>query len=212
MLDEAALRLSVYYTLSIPLQWRIQGRLQSLPPPERSTAAIPKDVGGVPDPGVASSAVACWWVNQGSSFEQERRLGVLAAPMHGIDGRTLHPYEAMRELRAGDRVLHYVRKELLASSRVAAHTEIGVVRPDLHAGRHDRVYVGHVAYSPLGRAIHIDEIPVAWRIADGGPFDRNGNPKFGYLTQRDGRRSRPQDQTAQVRWLAASIPCSKPVA
>jgi hypothetical protein len=126
-------------------------------------------------------SVSFWWVNQGSSYDQERRQSILAAPMHGSDGRSLHHHDAMRKLRPGDRVMHYVRKELLAIGQVTAPTDIGLERPTLHAGERDRVYLGHVAYRPVSRAIHIDEIPASWRIAEGGPFDKNGNPKFEYL-------------------------------
>ena len=166
--------------LSIPIQWRIQERLQaqasSLVSSEARQQQAAVTVSSVPHP-----AVSFWWVNQGSSYYQECRQSILAAPIHGIDGRSLHHHEAMRHLHSGDQVLHYVRKELLAFSKVTARTDIGVERPDLHAGSHDRVYIGHVAYTPLGRAIHIDEIPAAWRMAEGGPFVKNGNPKFGYL-------------------------------
>ena len=167
-------------TLSVPIQERIQERLQAHESPVATTSTYQQDV-----PLTANShrllGGSLWWVNQGSSYDQERRQSILAAPVHGIDGRTIQHHETMRELLPGDRVLHYVRKELLAIGNVTAPTEVGVARPDLHAGRYDQVYIGHVAYTPIVRAIHINEIPAAWRIAEGGPFDKNGNPKFGYL-------------------------------
>jgi hypothetical protein len=50
-----------------------------------------------------------WWVNQGQSYEQERRGGYMWAPVES-HGRRLSHWESMTQVGVGDRVIHYATR------------------------------------------------------------------------------------------------------
>ena len=121
-----------------------------------------------------------WWVNQGQSYEPERRGGYLWAPV-ASHGRRLSHWDSMTEVSVGDRVIHYA-KGVRAISTVTA-SALDTLRPhDLpdawpSDGRLVRCAYGH-AQQPVG----LDEIPLDWRTAvSGGPFRSDGKVNQGYL-------------------------------
>ncbi|MBU9674402.1 HNH endonuclease [Planococcus sp. CP5-4] len=53
-------------------------------------------------------------VMQGETYREEKRLGILRAPMKDKSGATPHSWERVKSLQKGDRTFHYVKGELVA--------------------------------------------------------------------------------------------------
>lgn len=124
-----------------------------------------------------------WWVNQGKTWEQERRGGYIWAPTHAPNGQTKSFWNRVLDVRAGDRIVSYCRGSLVA---IATATSDGyrAQRPDelpvsLWATAGFRV---DVSYRDLHQPLHRDQIPEIWRDASKEePFRRDGFVKQGYL-------------------------------
>ena len=122
-----------------------------------------------------------WWVNQNQTFRQERKGGFLWAPKRNSAGRSQAHWDALTRARPGDVVLSYE----------AARSQLGaLLNAELWTRRR------RVSTSPRGRMkvdastsitrtwpslFSLSDIPSRWRIDEGGPFDRNGGVKQGYL-------------------------------
>ncbi|RAO23336.1 hypothetical protein MED15_01176 [Micromonospora noduli] len=124
-----------------------------------------------------------WWVNQGQTYPQERKAGILWAPKVQKNGvQPLH-WQSMLDVRAGDVILHYAKGvralSVVATAAVDAH------RPgDLPEDMWDRDgRVVRTTYSEAADAIALDELLLDERLREpqGGPFDRAGKVKQGYL-------------------------------
>ncbi|WP_055107082.1 McrB family protein [Paenibacillus ihumii] len=61
-----------------------------------------------------------WWVNQGSTLNQEFQEGILWAPLTGKGGRSQYHWDTMDEVRKGDIILHYANGALRYVSRAIA--------------------------------------------------------------------------------------------
>jgi hypothetical protein len=130
-----------------------------------------------------ASAPRFWWVNQGSSSEQEIGEGYLRAPQTNIAGNPVHFYTSVTHVRPGDVVLHYAQKALRAVGRVESRAQETTIpgaedRPDDTPG-----WLVHVGVTRLEQPILLEDIPVAWRTAamEGGPFNYQGGVNQGYL-------------------------------
>ncbi|WLS43264.1 HNH endonuclease signature motif containing protein [Micromonospora profundi] len=124
-----------------------------------------------------------WWVNQGQTYQQERKAGILWAPKVQKNGiQPLH-WQSMLEVRPGDVILHYA-KGVRALSVVAA-AAVDAHRPgDLPEDVWDRDgRMIRAAYGEAANAVTLDELPLDERLKEpqAGPFDRVGNVKQGYL-------------------------------
>jgi len=121
-----------------------------------------------------------WWVNQGSTFRQERAGGYVWAPKVTKRGTPVGHHTAVNELRTGDLILHYKDGHVRAIGRVRANPE-SMSRPgDLPDDAwEDDGYGCRVDYRDLTDPIALSELPN--RQATVGPFDVNGGAKQGYL-------------------------------
>ena len=131
--------------------------------------------GDLPEP-------ATWWVNQGTTFDQERAGGYVWAPQRGEGGRVFAHHAAVARLRAGDIVFHYAKGVVRAVGvvREAAREE---TRPsELPEDQWEADgYLARVEYHDAPTPIALEEIPAEWRNQDAGPFTRHGGVKQGYL-------------------------------
>jgi hypothetical protein len=122
-----------------------------------------------------------WWVNQGQSYQQERRGGYMWAPIESL-GRHLSHWDSMTQVHVGDRVIHYANTKVRAISAVTG-AALDTLRPQelpgtwANDGR--RVLC---AYQDAVQPVGLDEIPLGWRQAEiGGPFRRDAKVNQGYL-------------------------------
>lgn len=139
-------------------------------------------LGEIPEP----EATRYWWVNQGTSYRQERDGGYVWAPKTNKVGTPLAYHTNVARLRLGDVVLHYA-DGIRAVGRV---TESGTEaeRPnELPANRWESAgYLGRVTYRELQTRIPLNNIPHSWRAKEAsevsnGPFTRDASVKLGYL-------------------------------
>ncbi len=122
-----------------------------------------------------------WWVNQGQTYDLEMAGGYVWAPVRDQIGREQAHHRAVSELQVGDFVLHY-QGAIRAVGRVSESPELSP-RPDElpedtgeGEGRMCRV-----EYTTLDEAASLERIPLAWRIEEGGPFNRVGGVNQGYM-------------------------------
>jgi hypothetical protein len=120
-----------------------------------------------------------WWVNQGESYAEERDGGFIHAPMEGETGRSVAHWKNVSHVQPGDLILHHAAKALRAISQVEAAAEPNA-RPVGHPDRSDG-YLVLTRYSELPQSIPLGDLPLEWRTEEGGPFDKNGNVRQGYL-------------------------------
>jgi MoxR-like ATPase len=123
-----------------------------------------------------------WWVNQGASYTRAKEGGYIWAPLRDKAGRTQDHWETMRNLRVGDHVLNYANGEIRARSTVRQES-VPSPRPDPDA---DQAWGSdgmraELDYEALTDRVALAEIPVEWRRSEGGPFDKDGGVKQGYL-------------------------------
>lgn len=65
-----------------------------------------------------------WWVNQGNTIYAGKTEGVIWAPLKNLNGKSVHHWETMREVKRGDIILHYANKHLRYVSRVIDPAQI----------------------------------------------------------------------------------------
>jgi MoxR-like ATPase len=131
----------------------------------------------------ARSKPRVWLVAQGASFQRAREGGYLWAPSRQRNGGT--PFDYWRNmclLRKGDLVLNYANTQIRAVSRVAGQATTSP-QPETGADQAwaEEGWRAEIEYRDLEQPLSINDVPVEWRTAEGGPFDRVGNVKQGYL-------------------------------
>lgn len=126
-----------------------------------------------------------WWVNQGMTYRQERREGIMWAPLLAADGRRgrVH-WDNMDKIDPGDIVLHYADQTVQALGVVVA-ASVPSRRPEslpTEMWEQDGRLV-RLDYLDSSRPVHRNEIPEEWRLAEPteGPFQRDAAIKLGYL-------------------------------
>jgi hypothetical protein len=127
--------------------------------------------------------MAFWWVNQGQSFEQERTLGIMWAPLVDGAGHRLRHWDAMTLVAPGDMVFHYADGSIRAISEVTARA-IETERPaELPAAWDQHGRLVHVAIHDVSPPLGLAAIPVDLRLGQptAGPFNRIGGVKQAYL-------------------------------
>jgi hypothetical protein len=123
-----------------------------------------------------------WWVNLGESYGRARSGQYLWAPLLNKANRPERHWETMKHVRVGDLVLNHADGEIRAVSEVASEA-VPATRPDPEADQawnNDGLRVA-LKWRDLSEPIDINEIPVDWRIAEPGSFDKNGGATQGYL-------------------------------
>lgn len=123
-----------------------------------------------------------WWVNQRASYAQERDGGYLWAGQRTEHGRLLAHHANVGRLSVGDRVYHNAGGSLRAIGTVTEAPTMAPRPPGNIMGRpEDAGYLVEVAYQELPAPIPLEDIPMAWRTTDAGPFTEQGTVKQGYL-------------------------------
>jgi MoxR-like ATPase len=123
-----------------------------------------------------------WWVNQGGTYAYESAEGYIWAPITSRSGRAMSHHQALRKVQPGDVIFHYAQGTLRAVSRV---TE-GYVEEQRPAQLSElrwepEGYLVRTDYTELPEPIPLQDIPLAWRNFEGGPFTKQGAVKQGYL-------------------------------
>lgn len=125
-----------------------------------------------------------WWVNQGQTYDEERRGSYLWSPKRASDGSRRSYYDAMTDVAVDDVVFHYVSKpdayvrslSLVTGPATSAEQPPELRHTDMWNDDGWRVEVRHVD--------RIRQIPRDLAIdlgAGESPFTRNGRVNQGYL-------------------------------
>ena len=148
-----------------------------------------------------------WWVNQGSTYGDERSGGYVFAPQYATNGRTVPHWQTLMLLQRGDAIVHYANGFLRSLSQVIEPYRIAqrpIARPGFDAVRPG--YLVRVAYYDAATPIALDEIPDEWRSEEGGPFTHSGRVRQGYLFPRSEAFKRRFLATFGNRWAAVTVP------
>lgn len=126
-----------------------------------------------------------WWVNQGDSFEEARKLGALWAPLEDKGGHKQPSWETLDEVKPGDLVFHFAKKKVRGISTVTSPSRIAEIRIRDRGQWQDLGREIEVEAQDFDFTISLDEIPLELRTgSESGtdtPFDKNGKVKQGYL-------------------------------
>ena len=130
-----------------------------------------------------------WWVNEGTTYRQERAGGYLWAPTATKQGANLAAYRNVMRLKPNDLVLRYSEGHLRGVGTVEA--------PPSEAPRpaefpqepwNQPGFLAHVSHRDLNQLIPLTAIPAEWRQAEAAlplpqphPFTRDGAVVLGYL-------------------------------
>lgn len=121
-----------------------------------------------------------WWVNQGQSFVDEQAQGFLWAPLQDKGGKAPAHWKTMREVRPGDVVVHYSDWGLTAVSRVTV-AAVEAPRPGATDGPIGRLVMTEYWELNPPQSYGWSGLELSPMIPGGGPFDKNGNVRQGYL-------------------------------
>lgn len=124
-----------------------------------------------------------WWVNQTQTFEAERDLGLLWAPLRRIDGRRVSHWDSLADVSAGDVVFHYAKQHIQGVSRVRT-AAIQAQRPFETDSWPDAGRKIPVSFEVSETPVRLDEIDMLTRQAErhpNSPFQESGRVNQGYL-------------------------------
>ena len=128
------------------------------------------------------SLPAFWWVNQGSTYEEARKIGFIWAPQKSKTGARLYHWENVSRVRAGDFIFHYADGELRAVSKAKSD---GYEAKKVLGGNEwsDDGWQVDADYCILARPVPIGEVgaKLAALHIDKGPVNRSGGVNQGYL-------------------------------
>lgn len=126
-------------------------------------------------------------VFQGDTYNEERTGQFIWAPKFTKDGRTMHHWDRLMDVREGDVIFHCSDGYIQAISRAKASFEDSA-RPDLATGdwtnwekdgrRVDCDY--HVLKTPLKHGAYKEKI-LEYCNVKYAPFDKDGNGNMGYF-------------------------------
>ena len=131
--------------------------------------------------------VLTYLVFQGDTYNEERTGQFIWAPKFTKDGRTMHHWDRLMDVREGDVIFHCSDGYIQAISRAKAPFEDSA-RPDLATGdwtnwekdgrRVDCDY--HVLKTPLKHGAYKEKI-LEYCNVKYAPFDKDGNGNMGYF-------------------------------
>ena len=122
-----------------------------------------------------------WWVNQGGTHREEVDGGYLWAPVQSKRGELAH-HRSMADLKVGDTVFHYWSNRIQAFSRVTEEAVYSLIPTELgNQGWQPEGRLARVDVDMLDNPVSREDIPLQWRLGEGGPFNRNGGVNQGYL-------------------------------
>lgn len=126
-----------------------------------------------------------WWVNQGDSFEEARKLGALWAPLEDKAGHKQPSWETLDSVKPGDVVIHFAKKKIRGISTVTSPSRIAEIRIRDRGQWQDLGREIEVEAQDFDFTIDLNEIPLDLRRNSGTgvstPFDSGGKVKQGYL-------------------------------
>jgi hypothetical protein len=127
-----------------------------------------------------SSPESVWWVNQGSTYREEKSGGFIWAPLETEQHIELSHWTRLRDISEGDSILHYAKGSIRAVGTVGAPA-VECPRPEeLPADWSADGLRVDVDYRELNEPIPLHQIPTEWRQQEGAPFTRVGNVQQGY--------------------------------
>jgi MoxR-like ATPase len=127
---------------------------------------------------------AFWWVNQGSTYSQEKAGGFLWAPKQSKSGSPFSHWLNVMQVSVGDVIFHYANNRIVALSRVTEPPREQPRPEELpdEAWQREGYFAKVSPYKELQPPIQRADIPLEWRTQQtSGPFTQDGNVKQGYL-------------------------------
>ena len=130
---------------------------------------------------VTSSAF--WWVNQGTTYDRQHAGGYLWAPARTKNNAQPAHWKAVKQVAVDDIVFHYANSVIRAIGHVIEAGHDGTKPEDMGGNETWDLegYTADVAYDELATPVPLSDIPEADRMTEGGPFDKSGGVKEGYL-------------------------------
>jgi 5-methylcytosine-specific restriction enzyme B len=122
-----------------------------------------------------------WWVNQGKTYDEERDGGYIWAPQRTKAGISAGHHVAVRDVRIGDRVIHYSKGHIRAVG-VAESGGVEGLKPSELADEPWQVegFTAQISYQELETPIQLNELDLEQREGV-GPFTSAGGVQQGYL-------------------------------
>jgi hypothetical protein len=146
-----------------------------------------------------------WWVNQGSTFQQERQGGYVWAPTKTKAGHPVAHHEAVNKLRSGDTIIHYAEGTIRAVGIVRERPRLENRPSELPAEPWAKEgFLARVEYHDLFQPIPLAEVPD--RTTDAGPFNRAGAVNQGYLYPLSPSFAASLHRTFRDRWPVDWLP------
>ena len=128
------------------------------------------------------SLPAFWWVNQGATYDEARKIGFIWAPQKSKTGARLYHWENVSRVRAGDFIFHYADGALRAISKAKND---GYESKKALGGNEwsDDGWRVDADYCVLARPVPIGEVgaKLAALHMDKGPVNTSGGVNQGYL-------------------------------
>ncbi|MCK2020514.1 HNH endonuclease [Peribacillus frigoritolerans] len=125
-------------------------------------------------------------VMQGSTYQEEKQLGIIWSPQIDKSGMVPHSWKRMQEVKSGNRIFHYVKGFIVAISVVKEGCKKGS-KPQTMQNHHrwnDEGYLVSTEYRelevPLNVRDHFDEI-VRYLPIKYSAFQVDGSGNQGYL-------------------------------
>lgn len=133
------------------------------------------------------SAPRYFWVNQGATFSEERKLGIIWAPQVNRLGKPLAHWTRVLEVQPGDIIFSYEDQNVVAVS-VAVTAGTGVAGKPLTSGQwiEGPGYQAELAYEDLKHPISKAQLQSSGFFAKalaGHLIDKNGNFMVTYLNE-----------------------------
>ena len=128
------------------------------------------------------SLPAFWWVNQGATYDEARKIGFIWAPQKSKTGARLYHWENVSRVRAGDFIFHYADGALRAISKAKND---GYESKKALGGNEwsDDGWRVDADYCVLARPVPVGEVgaKLAALHMDKGPVNTSGGVNQGYL-------------------------------
>lgn len=127
-----------------------------------------------------------FWVNQGQTFKLEYQFECLWAPIQDKNGRSIHHWDTMKQLQAGDIIINYSKSKVVGYC-VAQTRAYNYQKPEEFNGHSNWGTEGRICdvkyylfETPIDKAVIYNKI----KELDGSeysPFNTKGNVNQGYL-------------------------------
>ena len=130
--------------------------------------------------------MAYFWVNQGQTFKLEYQFECLWAPIVDKNGRSIHHWDTMTQLRAGDIIINYSKSKVVGYC-VAQTSAYNYSKPEEFNGHSNWGAEGRICdvkyylfETPIDKAVIFNKIKDL-NSSSYSPFNIKGNVNQGYL-------------------------------